>query len=98
MTTAPEVITNSADVATSVASAGSVMRVMPTPVVVPVGVVTEGRKVPLMIERAQAYYWTKKWQDGVEQAIADIQSGEYVRFDSNDPTDVARWLWDGKDD
>lgn len=93
-----DVITNSTGVATTVASAGSAISVWPTPVIVPIGVVTEGRKVPLMIEREQAYYWTTKWQDGVEQAIRDIQAGEYVRFDSNDPTDVARWLWDGNDE
>ena len=90
-------ITNSESVA-AVAVLSSEVRILPTPVVLPVGFVTEGRKVPLMIERAQAYYWTAKWQDGVEHAIRDIEGGEYVRFDSDDPTDVARWLWDGNDE
>jgi hypothetical protein len=34
------------------------------------------------------------FDDGLEHA----QAGQYVRFDSDDPTDVARWLLDGNDD
>jgi hypothetical protein len=60
--------------------------------------ITEGRRVPFMIEKAQAYYWTTKWLENLDKSIADIQSGEYVRFDSDDPMDVARWLLDGNDD
>lgn len=51
-----------------------------------------------MIEKAQAYYWSTKWQEGLAQTIADLQADQYVRFDSDDPTDVARWLLDGNDD
>jgi hypothetical protein len=51
-----------------------------------------------MIEKAQAYYWSTKWQEAAQQAVADLHAGKYVRFDSDDPTDVARWLLDDKDD
>ena len=69
----------------------------PQPVAVPPDTITEGRTVPFMIEKAQAYYWSTKWQEGLAQTIADLQADQYVRFDSDDPTDVARWLLDGND-
>ena len=58
---------------------------------------TEGRTVPFMIEKAQAYYWSHRWQEGINETVADLKSGEFERFDSDDPTDVARWLLDGND-
>jgi hypothetical protein len=77
---------------------GSSVRIAARPVVVPPNTITAGRRVPFMIEKAQAYYWTTKWMESLDKAIADIQSGNYMRFNSDDPTDVARWLMDGKDD
>ena len=70
----------------------SAVGVEPQPVAVPPDAITEGRTVPFMIERDQAYYWTQRWQDAINGTVADLQAGEFVRFDSDDPTDVARWL------
>ena len=97
MTLTADTIANSSDVA-PVTSVGSPAAVQAGPVALPADVITTGRTVRLMIEKAQAYYWTTKWQDGLERTIADLQAGQYVRFDSDDPTDVARWLLDGNDD
>ncbi len=83
---------------TAVASGRSVQAseaTQPQPVAVPPDVITEGRTVPLLIEKDQAYYWSYKWQEGIHATNADLEAGEYVRFDSDDPTDVARWLLDG---
>jgi hypothetical protein len=91
-------VSNGSDVASSAPAAASSLGIQPRPVAVPSDTVITGRRIPFMIEKDQAYYWTAKWQDSVDQALADIQAGQYVRFDSDDPTDVARWLWDGNDD
>lgn len=90
-------IASSFDLA-AVTSVGSPETVQAHPVAVPPDVVVTGRTVPFMIEKAQAYYWSTKWQEGLAQTIADLQADQYVRFDSDDPTDVARWLLDGNDD
>jgi hypothetical protein len=84
-------------VATGQSINGSVVT-EPQPTAVPPDTITEGRTVPFMIEKDQAYYWSHKWQAGIHETIADLQAGQYVRFDSDDPTDVARWLLDGNDD
>ena len=50
------------------------------------------RRVPLTMPRAQAYYWRYKWQDGERAALVELDAGEVVRFDSDDPEDIVRWL------
>jgi len=82
----------------SAQSTGESVATIRQPTAVPPDTVTEGRTVPFLIEKDQAYYWSHKWQEGINGTIADLQAGQYVRFDSDDATDVARWLLDGNDD
>ena len=34
------------------------------------------------IPASQAYFWTERWQEGEQQASADIRAGRLSRFDS----------------
>ena len=36
------------------------------------------------IDRSQAYFWTKRWQEGGRQAEEDIRSGHIKKFDTVD--------------
>jgi antitoxin PrlF len=36
------------------------------------------------IDRSQAYFWTKRWQDGENQAEEDIHAGRVKKFDNVD--------------
>ena len=53
------------------------------------------RYVPLFVPRGQAYYWTREWQDGEEEADEELRRGEGRVFDS--PEDALRWLDDSED-
>ena len=46
------------------------------------------------IDRSQAYFWTKRWQDGENQAEEDIRSGRVQKFDNVD--DLVADLESGK--
>jgi hypothetical protein len=35
-----------------------------------------------LIDKSQAYFWTKKWQEGEREADADIKAGRAKTFDS----------------
>jgi AbrB family looped-hinge helix DNA binding protein len=35
-----------------------------------------------LIDKSQAYFWTKKWQDAEKEAEADIESGRTKVYDS----------------
>ena len=48
--------------------------------------------LPVMIPRSEAYYWTSAWQAGEAESLEALRRGERVVFDSDDPTDLARWL------
>ena len=37
-----------------------------------------------LIDKSQAYFWTKKWQEAERQAQADIEAGRTREFDSVD--------------
>jgi AbrB family looped-hinge helix DNA binding protein len=37
-----------------------------------------------LIDKNQAYFWTKKWQDGEKEADEDIKAGRVKVFDSVD--------------
>jgi AbrB family looped-hinge helix DNA binding protein len=36
------------------------------------------------VDRSQAYFWTKRWQEGERQAEEDIKAGRVRKFDSVD--------------
>jgi hypothetical protein len=36
------------------------------------------------IDRSQAYFWTKRWQEGERQAEEDIQAGRVKKFEAVD--------------
>jgi AbrB family looped-hinge helix DNA binding protein len=36
------------------------------------------------IDRSQAYFWTKRWQDGEREAEEDISAGRVKKFDNVD--------------
>jgi hypothetical protein len=48
------------------------------------------RRVPPFISKSQAYYWTRAWQEGEAEALAEIAAGEGRVF--NDPHELARYL------
>jgi len=37
-----------------------------------------------LVDKSQAYFWTKKWQEGERAADEDIKSGRVKTFDSVD--------------
>ena len=43
------------------------------------------RLVPkVAIDRAQAYFWSKRWQQAEQEAEADLENGRYQDFESMD--------------
>jgi AbrB family looped-hinge helix DNA binding protein len=38
----------------------------------------------LAIDRSQAYFWTKRWQEGEKEAEEDIRAGRVKKFDNVD--------------
>lgn len=36
----------------------------------------------LIIDRSQAYFWSRQWQEGEQEAQADIENGRLHRFDN----------------
>ncbi len=36
----------------------------------------------LIIDRAQAYFWSRQWQEGEQEAQDDIENGRVHRFDN----------------
>ena len=49
-----------------------------------------GRRVPLFSRSDQLYYWTREWQEGEAEALAELERGEGVVFE--DPQKAVRWL------
>jgi len=37
-----------------------------------------------LIDKSQAYFWTKRWQEGEREADEDIKAGRVKTFDSVD--------------
>ena len=37
-----------------------------------------------LVDKSQAYFWTKKWQEGEREADDDIKAGRVKSFDSVD--------------
>ncbi|MDO8579118.1 MAG: hypothetical protein Q7R50_08095 [Dehalococcoidales bacterium] len=37
-----------------------------------------------LVDKGQAYFWTKRWQDGEKEASDDIKAGRVKTFDSVD--------------
>jgi len=35
-----------------------------------------------LVDRSQAYFWTKRWQEGEREADADVKGGRVKVFDS----------------
>lgn len=57
------------------------------------------RRIPTSMPAEQMYYWSYAWQRDEGATLAEIEGGEYFQFDSDDPTDAARWLLEpGEDD
>ncbi len=50
------------------------------------------RPIPFSMPRDQVYYWSNAWQSAESGARADLAAGRFIDFDSNDPSDVLRWL------
>jgi len=49
-----------------------------------------GPALPLFVPSDQLYYWTRKWQEGEKEALADLEAGRSRVFDN--PDDLARYL------
>ena len=45
---------------------------------------------PKPFPRDQAYYWTARWQAGIEHSRAALARGDFREFDNG--RDLARWL------
>lgn len=43
-----------------------------------------------LISKEQAWFWSKKWQEGEKEAEEDLQKGHYKDFD--DAKDAIKWL------
>ena len=41
-------------------------------------------KPVLIIDKAQSWFWTKKWQDAEKEADEDIKTGRVKTFDNTD--------------
>ncbi len=50
--------------------------------------------VPLLVPLSEAYYWTREWQQGEKEAKREIEAGNYVEFDGDDPDEIRRWFDD----
>jgi len=50
------------------------------------------RTVPVMIPADEVGYWTLLWRQSEAESREALDAGEYKTFDSEDPTDAARWL------
>ncbi len=48
--------------------------------------------MPMFISRDQAYYWSFLWQSDIHEAMVALEAGDYEEFNSDDPSDVVRWL------
>ncbi len=48
--------------------------------------------VPTFMRADEAYYWSFRWQADVQKSMKALREGDYVDFNSDDPSDVARWL------
>jgi len=35
-----------------------------------------------LVDKSQAYFWTKKWQEGEREADEDVKAGRVKTFDS----------------
>lgn len=55
------------------------------------------KHMPLFIPRDQAYYWSFPWQKDIQDSMKALEKGDYEEFDSDDPSDVVRWLLSDKD-
>lgn len=55
-----------------------------------VGSARPRRRVPLFSRSDQLYYWTREWQEGEAEALAELERGEGVVFE--DPKEAVRWL------
>lgn len=51
-----------------------------------------GIRIPFTMSRQHLYYWSAEWQGGEQVALDEFASGNYVRFDSDDPEDIVHWL------
>jgi len=47
-------------------------------------------RVPFLIPREQAYYWTREWQEGIQKSMADLEAGNYTDFGPDDPGSITR--------
>jgi len=48
------------------------------------------RSIPPLTSTGQVYYWTRAWQEGEAEALAELARGDTYRFENAD--DAIRWL------
>lgn len=53
---------------------------------------------PAAIPLDELPYWSAEWRKWELAAREALTSGEYVDFDSDDPTDVVKWLMSDDDE
>lgn len=51
------------------------------------------RGLPVIVNRAQAYYWTHAWQRGEAESLREIERGDVMSF--SDGRSAVRWLLSG---
>lgn len=56
------------------------------------------RVAPMFIAADEAYYWSIPWQLDIQRSMKALSEGDYVEFDSDDPSDVVRWMLDVDDE
>ena len=52
--------------------------------------------MPTMISRAQAYYWSNRWQHDEAESLVDLEAGSTETFHNG--RDAVRWLLSADDD
>jgi hypothetical protein len=52
----------------------------------------KGLRVPIVMPSDQEYYWHFTWQNEERQCLLELETGQRVTFDTDDPEDAARWL------
>jgi len=50
------------------------------------------RRIPLTIPSSEEFFWRFDWQQGERDTLAELEAGNAIIFDSEDPEDIVRWL------
>lgn len=61
-------------------------------------VVLVAGSVPAAMSADEVFYWTRKWQADTAETLTNLNAGDAITFDSDDPRDITRWLLSVEDE